>query len=136
MHSKTEAPCLAESHRCGQSLARVSPMASLSDTHVTFLRTICLALLMSLGGCEKKGGQAVVLSKEYIPAAPADQEVRKEGQLSTEQWRVLVEMRADLRKVRILVKPAEWEKLKAGDNVNVRYSQGKYTGTIWGSEIE
>ena len=78
----------------------------------------------------------MVLEKEYIPAVPTGEEVRKEGQLSQEQWKVLVEMRADLRKIRVLVEPAEWEKLKVGDHVNVRYSQGKYTGTVWSSEIK
>lgn len=96
----------------------------------------CLAVLLSVAGCEKKGGEAVVLSKEHIAAAAAEQPVREEHQTSQEQWRVKVEMRADLRKVDVLVEPAEWEKLKVGDRVNVRYSQGKYTGTIWSSEIK
>jgi hypothetical protein len=95
-----------------------------------------VVLSLNLAGRDKKGGEAVVISKEYIPAAPPEPEVRKEGQLSQEQWRVRVEMRSNLFKVNVLVEPAEWEKLKVGDRVNVRYSQGKYTGTVWASEIK
>ena len=76
-----------------------------------------------------------MLSKEHVEAAAPDAKELKEGQTSQEQWKVLVEMRSDLRKVRVLVEPAEWERLKAGDRVNVQFSQGKYTGTIWSSEI-
>ena len=100
------------------------------------LRAAGIALCVLLTACEKKGGEGVVLAKEYIPAAAPDQPVLKEHQTSHEQWKVNVEMRADLRKVDVLVKPAEWEKLKVGDRVNVSYSQGKYTGTIWSSEIK
>ena len=111
-------------------------MASAFSTTTTFLRGACLALCLSLAACEKKGGEGVVIEKKYIPAAPAGDATRHEGQLSTEQWKVLVEMRADLRKVNVLVDPPEWGKLKVGDHGNVRYSQGKYTGTIWSSEIK
>jgi len=102
----------------------------------SFLRIACLVLVLCFAGCDKKGGEAVVLEKEYIPAAPTDQPIQDEKQLSTEQWKVLVEMRADLRKVNVSVEPAQWEKLKPGDKVNVRYSQGRYTGTIWSSELK
>jgi hypothetical protein len=29
-----------------------------------------------------------------------------------------------------------WEALKVGDRVKVTYKTGKYTGTVWDSEIE
>jgi len=95
-----------------------------------------IVVLLGVAGGVKKGGEAVVIAREYIPAAPAGEAVRQEHQLSEEQWRVLVEIRADLRKVNVLMQRAEWEKLRVGERVNVRYSQGKYTGTIWSSEIK
>jgi hypothetical protein len=92
--------------------------------------------MLCLAGCEKKGGEGIVLSKEFIPAAPPEQEVLKESQFRYDQWKVLVRMIEDRRKVNVLVEQPEWEKIKIGDRVNVRYSQGKYTGAIWSSEIK
>jgi predicted small lipoprotein YifL len=110
-------------------------MARLSSATAAFLRGTGMALLLSLAACERKGGEGVVLSKEYIPAA-VEGEPMKEHQTMHEQWKVKVEMRADMRKLDVLVEPAEWEKFKVGDRVNVGYSQGKYTGTVWSSEIK
>jgi hypothetical protein len=31
---------------------------------------------------------------------------------------------------------AQWEKLRENDQVNVTYHIGKYTGTVWGAEID
>ncbi len=53
-----------------------------------------------------------------------------------ESWIVRVQMVADLRRVDVHTDKARWQKLKAGDRVHVTYRQGKYTGTIWDSEIE
>ena len=53
-----------------------------------------------------------------------------------ERWIVSVKMVADLRLVDVQTNQARWEKLKVGDRIKIIYQQGKYTGTIWNSEIE
>ena len=53
-----------------------------------------------------------------------------------ERWIVSVKMVADLRLVDVQTNQARWEKLKVGDRIKITYQQGKYTGTVWNSEIE
>ena len=53
-----------------------------------------------------------------------------------EQWIVSVEMVNDLRRIEVRVDQPRWEALKVGDRVKVTYKTGKYTGTVWDSEIE
>ena len=55
---------------------------------------------------------------------------------SEEKWLVKVEMVEVGRRFNIYTDRAHYDKVKAGDRVKVRYSEGKYTGTVWGSEIE
>lgn len=45
-------------------------------------------------------------------------------------------MRDGVRIIRVPVDLPEWEKAKVGDRVKVSYSQGKYTGTVWASELK
>jgi len=52
-----------------------------------------------------------------------------------EQWRITVQMNEGGRWFIVRAKKAQFERLKVGDRVKVRYSEGKYTGTVWGSEI-
>ncbi len=111
-------------------------MANPSSVAVSLFRAAWLVLFIVTAGCVEKNGEAVVLSKEYLPPAPKEGPLPDARQTPDEQWRVQVEMRADLRKVDVLVESAEWQKLKVGDRVNVQYSQGKYTGTVWHSEIK
>jgi hypothetical protein len=53
-----------------------------------------------------------------------------------ERWIVRVEMVADLRRIDVHTDQSHWDKVKAGDRIKISYRQGKYTGTIWDSEIE
>lgn len=53
-----------------------------------------------------------------------------------EKWLVKVRTVGAGREFNIHTDRAHYEKLKVGDRIKVRYSQGKYTGTVWGSEIE
>lgn len=53
-----------------------------------------------------------------------------------EQWIVNVEMVKDLRRIDVRVDQPRWDALKVGDRVKVTYKTGKYTGTVWDSEIE
>jgi hypothetical protein len=55
---------------------------------------------------------------------------------SLEQWLMKVEMIQDRRRFTIAADRARFLKYKVGDRVRVRYKEGKYTGTVWGSQIE
>ena len=98
-----------------------------------FRRELVAAVLMlTVAGCTVKSGEAVVLSKEHIAGTPATSEQAAQP----DRWIVQVEMISDLRKVNVEVAAARWDALKVGDRLKVSYSQGKYTGTIWGSELK
>jgi hypothetical protein len=134
--------------------------------------------MFCLAGCEKHSGEAVVLAKEYIAAAPpisetspagsaaspneisttsedlrpiGDDEITVDGYimkpevrgtsrdpraLKDEQWRVKVRMIYDGRTFNVQAEQGQFDKLKGGDRVQVRYRLGKYTKTVWGAEIE
>src|SRR5438874_10880040 len=128
--------------------------------------TFVIVVLVTVGmvGCEKKSGDAVVLAKEHIAAAlpiaetpnaqsasTPDDEITVDGYvmkpeargtsrdpraLKTEQWLVKVRMIDDGRTFNVQAEQAQFDKLKEGDRVKVRYRIGKYTKTVWGSEIE
>ena len=53
-----------------------------------------------------------------------------------EQWRVKVRLVEDGRRFNVQADKAKWEKLKPGDRIKVAYREGKYTGTVWGAEIQ
>ena len=55
---------------------------------------------------------------------------------SEEKWLVKVEMVEVSRRFNIYTDRAHYDKVKVGGRIKVRYSEGKYTGTVWGSEIE
>jgi hypothetical protein len=55
---------------------------------------------------------------------------------SEEKWLLKVEMVGVSRSFNIYTDRAHYDKAKVGDRIKVRYSEGKYTGTVWGSEIE
>lgn len=57
------------------------------------------------------------------------------AQPGLEQWRITVQMVAGGRSFMVQANQAQYEKLKPGDRVKVRYREGKYTGTIWSAEI-
>jgi hypothetical protein len=52
-----------------------------------------------------------------------------------EQWRIKVQMIEGGRGFTVRAEKAQFERLKVGDRVKVRYREGKYTGTVWGAEI-
>jgi hypothetical protein len=133
---------------------------------------LAVLLMMCLVGCEKKSGEAVVLAKEHIAAAPpnaetpnpqssagpneqlrpvADDEITVDGYvmkpevrgtsgdpraLKAEQWLVTVRMIADARTFNVPAEQKQFDKLKEGDRVKVRYRVGKYTNTVWAAEIQ
>jgi hypothetical protein len=131
-----------------------------------------------LTGCEKHSGQAIVLTKKHIAAAPpisetspagspaspneistiaeelrpiGDDEITVDGYvmkpevrgtsrdpraLKDKQWRVKVRMIHDGRTFNVQAEQGQFDKLKEGDRVQVRYRLGKYTKTVWGAEID
>lgn len=129
-------------------------------------------LALSLAGCAKKRGEAIVVAKEHIDVAeitpspspgaspvndePAiremtPDEIEVDGVVmkkdvrgtskdpraaSEEKWLLKVELVGVGRSFNIYTDRAHYDKLKVGDRIKVRYSEGKYTGTVWGSEIE
>jgi hypothetical protein len=56
--------------------------------------------------------------------------------LQHEQWIVKVRMLDNDRRIDVRADQAQWEKLQENDRVKVNYRLGKYTGTVWDSEIE
>ena len=56
--------------------------------------------------------------------------------LKDEQRLVKVRMLDDGRRIQVHADRAQWEKLRENDRVKVKYRAGKYTGTVWYSEIE
>jgi hypothetical protein len=52
-----------------------------------------------------------------------------------EQWRINVRMIEGGRGFTVRATKAQFERLKIGDRVKVRYREGKYTGTVWSAEI-
>lgn len=129
-------------------------------------------LVLSLTGCWKKRGEAIVAAKEHMDVAEikpspspgaspvnekpeyremAPDEIDVDGIVmkkevrgtskdpragSEEKWLIKVEMVETSRRFNIYTDRAHYDKVKVGDRIKVRYSEGKYTGTVWGSEIE
>jgi len=54
---------------------------------------------------------------------------------SEEQWRVRVRMVDGGPQFVVRTERARYDRLKNGDRVKVKYSQGKYTGTVWDAQI-
>ena len=105
---------------------------------VSVFRSTLVALVaaLSLAACVKKGGEAVVFEKDYIPATYSSAAGGEGRELVQKQWILKVRMRDGVRIIRVPVDLPEWEKAKVGDRVKVSYSQGKYTGTVWASELK
>ena len=97
---------------------------------------VALLLLLVLGGCEKKSGDAVVVGKDYVAAMKQGEEVKDERATSHEQWIVKARMVDNGRTIEVHVDRGQWEKLHVNDRVKVAYRTGKYTGTIWDAEIK
>lgn len=97
---------------------------------------VALLLLLVLGGCEKKSGDAVVVGKDYVAAMKQGEEVKDERATNHEQWIVKVRMLDNGRRIDVRADHVQWQKLRENDRVKVNYRVGKYTGTVWDSEIE
>jgi hypothetical protein len=56
--------------------------------------------------------------------------------LKDEQWIVKLRMLDTKRIFQVHADQAQWKKLRENDRGRVRYRMGKYTGTVWGAEID
>ena len=92
--------------------------------------------MLSLIGCEKKTGDAIVIGKDYVAVAKQGEEIKDERATNHEQWIVKIRMRDNGRTIQVHADRAQWEKLRENDRVKVTYRVGKYTGTVWDAEIE
>ena len=72
-----------------------------------------------------------IVMKKDVRGTSKDPRAGKE-----EKWLIKVEMVEAGRRFNIYTDRARYDKVKVGDRIKVRYSEGKYTGTVWGSEIE
>jgi hypothetical protein len=97
---------------------------------------VALLLLLVLGGCEKKSGDAVVVGKDYVAAMKQGEEVKDERATNHDQWIVEVRMRDNGRTIQVRADRVQWEKLRENDQVKVTYRKGKYTGTVWDADIQ
>jgi hypothetical protein len=125
--------------------------------------------ILLVAGCQKKEGEAVVLSKEHIAAADPAKPSPSAGEVTPppvremardeiaidgvvmkardrgtgrdlrafqdEQWLVKVRVIDGGRIFNVPAEKGQFEKLKEGDRVEVTYRVGKYTDTVWSSEI-
>jgi hypothetical protein len=92
--------------------------------------------MLSLIGCEKKTGDAIVLGKDYVAATKQGEEIKDERATNHEQWIVKVRMLDNGRRIEVRADRAQWERLRENDRVKTTYRAGKYTGTVWDAEIE
>jgi hypothetical protein len=97
---------------------------------------VALLLLLVLGGCGKKSGDAVVVGKDYVAAAKQGEEIKDERAANNEQWIVKVRMLDDGRRIDVRADRTQWEKLRENDRIKVTYRAGKYTGTVWDADIQ
>ena len=100
------------------------------------LSCVLALLLMGLGGCDKKSGDAVVIGKDHVAAVKQGEEIKDEWATNREQWIVKIRMIDNGRTIEVHVDRAQWEKLRERVRVKVTYRVGKYTGTVWDAEIE
>jgi hypothetical protein len=56
--------------------------------------------------------------------------------INEEQWRIEAQMVSNGRRLTIQTDRAHYEKIKVGDRIKVRYSEGNYTGTAWSADID
>jgi len=84
---------------------------------------VALLLLLVLGGCEKKSGDAVVIGKDYVAAVTQGEEVKDERATNHEQWVVEVRMLDNGRTIQVRADRAQWERLREMIESKLRIAQ-------------
>jgi hypothetical protein len=125
-----------------------------------------ILLVLAFSGCTTKRGEAVVLEKEHIDAAapkpsippekskdPTKKEEPEVREMTEEEVaasdalmkkvrgtskdpRIEAQMVSNGRRLTIQTDRAHYEKIKVGDRIKVRFSEGNYTGTAWSADID
>jgi hypothetical protein len=72
----------------------------------------------------------------YVMKPEARGTSRDPRALKDEQWLIKVRMIEDGRTFNVQANQGQFDKLKEGDRVRVRYRIGKYTKTVWSAEID
>lgn len=80
-------------------------------------------------------GQNDITVDQYVMNKGVRGTSRDPRATSHEQWLVKVRMIHDGRQFNVQADHARFDRIKEGDRVKVSYRIGKYTGTVWDSEI-
>ena len=80
-------------------------------------------------------GKNDITVDEYVMDKDVRGTSRDPRALGDEQWLIKVRMIDGGRQFTVHADQAQFKKLTAGDRVKVSYRVGKYTGTVWDSEI-
>jgi hypothetical protein len=75
-----------------------------------------------------------IVVETYVMKADARGTERDPRALSDEQWLVTAQTTSG-RVIKVHASRSQYEKVSAGDRVNVSYRVGKYTGTVWAAEL-
>ncbi len=82
---------------------------------------------------EEEAARDTALTEAYESFIGPPLDPRANGE---EQWIATVRLVGDGRLVEVRLDKARWDKLQPDDRVQVHYREGKYTGTIWSSDID
>jgi hypothetical protein len=80
-------------------------------------------------------GKNDITVDQYVMSKDVRGTSRDPRATNNEQWLVKVRMIDGGRQFNVQADQTRFEKLKEGDRVKVWYRVGKYTGTVWDSEI-
>jgi len=72
----------------------------------------------------------------YVMKPEARGTSRDPRALKDEQWLVKVRMSDNGRTFNVQADQGQFDKLKEGDRIQVKYRLGKYTKTVWEAQIE
>jgi hypothetical protein len=81
-------------------------------------------------------GKDEIVVDTYVMKKDVRGTIRDPRAMSDEQWIVKVKMIDDLRQFSVQTDKLHWDKVNVGDRIKVSYRQGKYTGTVWATEID
>jgi hypothetical protein len=81
-------------------LTRSNQVTEMLRTSVP-LCVVAMFVMIGVAGCEKKGGEAVVIGKDYVAAVKEGEKIKDERATNHEQWIVKVRMVDDGRRIQV-----------------------------------
>ena len=84
---------------------------------------------------DQRSDDGTITVDSYIMKPEVRGTSRDPRALEHEQWLLKVRLIGNGRILNVPADRAQFDKLREGDRVRVRYQVGKYTGTVWGAEI-